>query len=139
MLTARVSLMDKMKFRGEAGSGHTVIMDAAEQFGGENAGARPMELLLIALGACTGMDVISILRKKRQEVTSYEIVVNGERADEDPRVFTTINVEHIVRGKGMDASAVGRAVGLSTDKYCPVIATLARVAEIQTSFRVEEG
>jgi len=139
MLKATVSLIDKMQFRGESGSGHTVTMDAAEQFGGENAGSRPMELVLIALGACTGMDVIGVLRKKRQEVTGYEIAVSGERADEEPRVFTTINVEHIVRGRGIDPSAVQRAVDLSTDKYCSIIATLAGVADIKTSFRVEEG
>ena len=139
MLKATVSLIDKMQFRGESGSGHTVIMDAADQFGGENAGARPMELVLAALGACTGMDVIGVLRKKRQEVTGYEIAVSGEWADEEPRVFTTISVEHIVRGRGINPSAVQRAVELSTNKYCSIIAMLAGVAEIKTSVRVEEG
>ncbi|MDO8587020.1 MAG: OsmC family protein [Armatimonadota bacterium] len=138
MPEAKVTLVKGMTFRGESGSGHTVMMDSAKEFGGMNAGVRPMEMLLLALGGCTAMDVITILRKKRQDVTGYEVRVSGERASEHPRVFTDITVEHIVRGKGVDPAAVERAVELSTSKYCSVIGMLGKVADIRTSFRVVE-
>ena len=127
----------KMQFRGENEAGLTVTMDASPDFGGENAGLRPMELLITSLGGCSAMDVVEILRKKRQEVTGYEINISGERAKENPRVFTNIDVEHVVRGKNIDPGAVERAVELSTDKYCSVMAMLKQSADIKVSFRVE--
>ena len=138
MPEAKVTLVKGMMFRGESGSGHTVIIDSAREFGGTNAGIRPMEMLLLALGGCTAMDVITILRKKRQEVTAYEVRVSGERAAEHPRVFTEIRVEHIVSGRGVSPDAVERAVELSTTKYCSVIGMLGKVADIRTAFRVIE-
>jgi putative redox protein len=138
MLEARVTLIGGMKFQGESASGHSLTMDAAKEFGGESAGIRPMEMLLVALGGCTGMDVISILRKKRQDVTGYDILLRGERAEEHPRVFTSIDIEHVVRGRGIDPVAVERAIELSTDKYCSVIGMLKGVADIRTTHRVIE-
>ena len=126
-----------MRFRAESGSGHSIVMDASPESGGRNAGVRPMEAMLSAVGGCTGMDVISILRKKRQNVTGYEVRVSGERSEEHPRVFTRIDVEHVVRGVGVDPAAVKRAVELSTDKYCSAIGMMKAVAKIDVSFRVE--
>ncbi len=97
-----------------------------------------MELLLIALGSCTGIDVISILKKKRQRVTDYRIEVSGERRDDYPRSYTRLNVKHIVRGHGLPEAAVARAIELSDQKYCSVAATLRGSAEIVTSYEIVE-
>jgi putative redox protein len=137
VVNVKVVHTKKMQFRGENESGVAITMDASREFGGENAGTRPMEMLLMSLGGCTGMDVVEILRKKRQEVTGYEINVSGERREDHPRVFTNIRVEHVVRGKNIDGGAVQRAVELSTDKYCSVMGMLKDTAKIDVSFRVE--
>ena len=97
-----------------------------------------MELLLIALGSCTGIDVISILKKKRQRVTDYRIEVSGERRDDYPRSYTRLNVKHIVRGHDLSEAAVARAIELSDQKYCSVAATLRGSAEIVTSYEIVE-
>jgi len=117
-MTATVRLETEMRFDAEAGSGHHVILDAAEHGGGQNAGFRPMELLLVGLGGCTGMDVISILRKKRQQVTGYAVHVSGIRAEENPMVFVEITVLHIVTGHHIQPEAVARAIQLSEERYC---------------------
>jgi putative redox protein len=100
--------------------------------------ATPMELLLIALGSCTGVDVISILKKKRQQVTSYSIEVSGDRREEFPRSYTRMHVKHIVRGRGVSAQAVASAIELSDTKYCSVAATLRGSAEIISSYEIVE-
>ena len=125
-----------MAFQATTGSGHTLVLDAAPAVGGAERGSRPMELLLVGLGGCTGMDVISILRKMRQEVTGYTIRVTGDRASEHPKVFTTISIEHVVRGRGLSLEAVRRAVELSATRYCSAAAMLGRVAHIQETYRV---
>ncbi|GAB4515882.1 MAG: OsmC family protein [Anaerolineae bacterium] len=126
-----------MKFEGTASSGHTLVMDSSTEHGGENAGFRPMELLLVGLAGCTAMDVISILRKKRQNVTGLEVHVRGEQAEDHPHVYTRIHVEYVVRGKDISPDAVQRAITLSDEKYCSVAGTLRGVAEITNSFRIE--
>src|ERR1700759_3464750 len=108
-------------------SGHAQVLEANGQ---RSAAASPLELLLIALGGCTAMDVGSILRKKRQKVTRYRVEVRGERREEHPRSFQRIEVRHIVGGHSIEPEAVRRAVELSTDKYCSVAATLRPTAEI---------
>lgn len=110
-----------MRFVGGTGSGHVVAFDDEE--GG--TAPRPTEVLLSALAACTAMDVMSILRKKRQPVEGYRVRVDGEQSDGHPRVFTDINVVHEVRGGGVDPAAVARAVELSASRYCAISATLA--------------
>ncbi|HCJ34755.1 MAG TPA: osmotically inducible protein OsmC, partial [Ktedonobacter sp.] len=104
-MTVQSKLATGMRFEVEAGSGHHVTLDAAEHGGGHNEGFRPMELLLVGLAGCTGMDVISILRKKRQDVTAYEVHITGVRAEEHPMVFVEITVEHIVTGHRIMAEA----------------------------------
>jgi putative redox protein len=138
-MTATVRLETGMCFDAEAGSGHHVTLDAAEHGGGQNAGFRPMELLLVGLGGCTGMDVISILRKKRQQVTSYAVHVSGIRAEENPMVFVEITVVHIVTGHHIQPEAVARAIQLSEGRYCGAGAMLGKVAHLTHTFRIVEA
>src|SRR5579864_7916542 len=128
IMVAQATLETGMRFIASADSGHSVILDAAEHAGGQNAGFQPMEMLLVGLAGCTGMDVISILRKKRQDVTGYAVHVRGERAETDPKVFTHITVEHVVTGHDISPVAVARAIELSETKYCGAGATLGKIA-----------
>lgn len=137
MVTVKIKHIEEMQFRGENEAGISVTMDASPEFGGGNAGMKPMEMLLVSLGGCTAMDVVEILKKKRQEVTDYEVNVSGERRDEHPRIFTSISIQHVVRGKNIDPGAVQRAVELSTDKYCSVIGMLRKSVKIDVSFKAE--
>ncbi len=116
-------------------SGHAQVLDIR---GERSAASGPLELLLIALGGCTGADVISVLRKKREQVTSYRVEVRGERREEHSRSYRRFEVRHIVRGKGISEKAVAQAVQLSTDKYCGVAATVRPTAEIVTSYEIQE-
>ncbi|MBI5191509.1 MAG: OsmC family protein [Nitrospirae bacterium] len=136
---ATVKLVDGMQFVGESGTGHAFVMDAAPGVGGKNSGCRPMELLLIGLGGCTGMDVVSILRKKKLDVKDVTMNVKGKWVEGDnyPKYFEGIEVEYVVRGKGITDDAVRRAIELSESKYCSVAANLRGVSKITTSFRVE--
>lgn len=138
-MTAQATLMEDMRFEAEAGSGHSVTLDAAEHGGGHNQGFRPMELLLVGLAGCTGMDVISILRKKRQQVTAYEVHVTGVRAEDHPMVFVEITVEHIITGQHLQASAVERAIALSEGRYCGAGAMLGKVAHLTHTYRLVEA
>lgn len=139
VMTAKAHLVGDMEFAAEAGSGHTITLDAAEHGGGHDRGFRPMEMLLVGLAGCTAMDVISILRKKRQHVTSYDVQVHGERAEDHPMVYKDITVEHIVTGHGVDPSAVARAIELSETKYCGAGATLSKTARLTHTFRIVEA
>ena len=123
-------------FVGHTPSGHAQVIETDSA---RNSAATPMELLLIALGACTGDDVISILKTKRQQVTEYRIEVNGERRDDFPRSYTRFEVKHIVTGHEIRAQAVARAIVLSDQKYCSVAATLRGAAEIMTSYEIIEA
>jgi len=116
-------------------SGHAQVIDIR---GERSAAAGPTELLFLALGGCTGADVISVLKKKRQQVTSYRIEIRGERREEHPRSFRKMEVKHIIRGRGVSEKAVAQAVELSTNKYCGVAATLRPTAEIVSSFEIIE-
>jgi putative redox protein len=135
-LSASVDLLDGMAFRATTGTGHEVVMDAAPEVGGSDDGPRPMEMLLVGLGGCTGMDVISILRKMHQNVSGYQIRLSGERATDHPKIFTSISVEHVVRGRDLSADAVKRAVELSATRYCSAAAMLNRAARIEETYRV---
>ena len=128
-----------MRFDAEAGSGHHVTLDAAEHGGGHNEGFRPMELLLVGLAGCTAMDVISILRKKRLQVTGYVVHVTGVRAEDHPMVFVEITVEHIVTGHQIQPEAVARAIQLSEERYCGAGAMLGKVAHLTHTFRIVEA
>lgn len=122
-------------FVGITPSGHAQTIETDSE---RHAAATPMELMLIALGSCTGVDVISILKKKRQHITDYRIEVSGERREEFPRSYTRLFVKHIVHGHGVSEQAVARAIELSDQKYCSVAATLRGSAEIVTSYEIIE-
>jgi putative redox protein len=138
MPRAKITYTDGMQFVGEAGSGHAIVMDTDPEFGGSNTGLRPMELLLVGVGGCSGMDIVSVLKKKKQKLTGLEVNVDGKKAEDYPQKYTDINIEFIVRGKGLSEEAVKKAVDLSMEKYCSVKATLEGSAKISFSYRIVE-
>ncbi len=138
MSRAKVKFVDGLRFVGEAASGHSVVMDGDPEVGGNDTAIRPSELLLVGLGGCTGMDVISILRKKRQPVTGLELSIKGEKADTHPKRYTDVEVEFTVTGKGVDEEAVKKAVELSMQRYCSVKATLEGTTKVGWSYKVVE-
>lgn len=135
-MKARVKWLDHMSFVGESGSGHSIVMDGAPEAGGRNLGVRPMEMLLLGLGGCSSFDVMLILQKSRQQVTSCEAEIQAERAEQDPKVFTRIHLHFIVKGKNLSPAKVERAIQLSADKYCSASIMLGKSAEITHDFEV---
>ena len=133
---AVVQLADSDLFVGVSPSGHSVTIDTDRT---RNSAPSPMELLLLALGSCTGVDVVSILAKKRQSVTAYRVEVRGERREDHPRSYKRLDVHHIVTGRNVSEQAVAQAIELSEQKYCSVAATLRPTAEIVSSFEIIEG
>jgi putative redox protein len=125
-----------MAFLATTPNHHSIVIDTGPESGGANSGPEPLSLMLLSLGACTGMDVISILRKKRQVVTAYTINVYANQATEHPRIYTDILVEHIVEGPDVSPDAVARSLELSVTKYCPANALLSRATNVQHVFRV---
>lgn len=138
-MDSTVTLDQGMAFHGTANSGFTLKMDASPSVGGSGDGFRPMELLLVGLGGCTAMDVLSILRKKRQEVNGFEVQLHADRAEDHPHVFTDISVKFIVRGHDIDPKAVERAIELSTTKYCSAHAMFAKTATITSEYEIIEA
>lgn len=123
-------------FIGTTPSGHAQAIDVK---GDRKSAPTPMEMLLVSVAACTGADVISILEKKRQDVSDYKIEISGDRRDEHPRAFTKFHVHHIVYGRDVSEQAVAQAIELSDTKYCSVAATVRPTAEITTSFEIFES
>lgn len=117
-MKATIKWVEDAMFLGESGSGHSVMMDGPPEIGGRNAGIRPMEMLLIGVGACSSVDVVSILKKARQNITGCEAKVEAQRVDAIPAVFEKIHMHFIVKGKELDDAKVKRAVELSAEKYC---------------------
>ncbi|MFV1872839.1 MAG: OsmC family protein [Oleiphilus sp.] len=131
---------DDAKFIGTSGSGHTLVMDGPPDHGGQNQGPRPMEMLLLGLGGCTSFDVMSILKKSRQDVTDCRAEITAERADEVPSVFTHIKIHFIVTGNKLKQNLVERAVTLSAEKYCSASIMLEKAGvEIEHSFEVQSA
>ncbi|MFZ5552433.1 MAG: OsmC family protein [Bacteroidota bacterium] len=123
-------------FVAESDNGNSVSMDASPAIGGENKGVRPMEMLLMAIGGCSGIDVVSILKKQKQEIKNFSIEVDGEReAGKEPSLYKHIEVVFLLEGD-MDPSKAKRAVELSMDKYCSVAKTLEKTAEINYSVKL---
>ncbi len=134
--TSTVTLDGDLRFVGRVDSGHSIVLDS----GTGDTGARPAELIPLALAGCTAMDVISILRKKRQDVRRYEVEASGVQQDEHPNAFTRIDVVHHVEGPDIDPDAVRRAIELSASKYCSVGATLATgITEIHHAYVIHDG
>ncbi len=130
-MDAKVIWKNRLSFTGTAGSGFILPLGTSTQVGGDNDGFNPMELLAIGLAGCTAMDVISILKKKKQDVSSFEVHVHADFASEHPQVFTRIMIEYIVCGVRVERIAVERAVTLSAEKYCPAQAMFAKLMPIE--------
>jgi len=130
----RVKWINGLRFVATDSMGHSIVMDASRQGGGESSGFSPLQLLLAALGGCTGIDIFDVMRKQRQKVEDLEIVVSGERVKEPPRVYSNIHVEYRVKGKDIKEKAVQRAIRLSEDKYCSVGAMLKAKARVTSSY-----
>lgn len=137
-MKARVKWVENAMFLGESGSGHSVVMDGPPESGGKNLGVRPMEMLLIGMGGCASFDVVHILRKGRHDVRNCEALLEAERADADPKVFTKIHLHFVVTGKGLNEAAVDRAIRLSAEKYCSASIMLGKTAEITHDYEIAE-
>ena len=137
-MNAKVTWSGRLTFTGTASSGFTIPLGADPSVGGDNDGFRPLELFAIGLAGCTAMDVISILLKKRQDVTDFEVYVQTEQATDYPRVFTDVQIEYIVTGHNIDEKAIKRAIELSETKYCPAQGMLAKVVPITSTYQIRE-
>lgn len=137
-MDAQVTWKGRMTFAATADSGFTVQLGTDPAVGGDNDGFRPMEMILIGLGGCTAMDVISILSKKRQEVTAFDVQVHAGRAQEHPKVFTAATIEYFFTGRNLDEAAVVRAIELSALRYCPAQAMLNKVMPIELKYHIFE-
>ena len=133
-----VNWVDGMLMVGKSHSGHSITMDGPPEIGGENLGVRPMEMLLLGVAGCTMIDVVTTLKKMRQELTHCETKVNAERADEHPKVFTNIHIEFIVKGHDLDPKKVEKAITLSAEKYCSASIMLGKTASITHDFEIVE-
>jgi len=138
-MNAKVDWKGRMSFTGSSDSGYEVPLGASPKVGGDEDGFRPMELMAISLAGCTAMDVISILKKKRQEVSDFQVKVETERADEHPKVFTSAVIEYHVAGKVIAENAVTRAMELSADAYCPAQAMIGKIIPITLKYFIYEG
>lgn len=137
-MKARIKWVQEAMFIGESDSGHAVVMDGPADGGGRNLGIRPMEMVLIGMGGCTAYDVVHILKKSRQEIADCSVEIEAQRADSVPQVFTHIHIHFIVRGVGLTATAVKRAVDLSAEKYCSASIMLGKTATITHDFEISQ-
>lgn len=137
-MKARVKWVENALFLGESGSGHAVVMDGPPESGGNNLGVRPMEMLLIGMGGCASFDVVHILRKGRHDVRHCEAMLEAERADSEPKVFTRIHLHFVVTGKGLTEAVVDRAIKLSAEKYCSASIMLGKTAVVTHDFELIE-
>ena len=138
-MKASVKWIDGLTMIGESPSGHGVVMDGPEDFGGRNLGTRPMEMILLGLGGCTLVDVRVMLEKARQQVTDIDVQIDAERSTEIPKVFTRIKVHFVVTGKDLDQRHVERAVRLSSEKYCSVSRMLDNSVELSHGFEIRQA
>jgi len=134
MSQVKVKWVEGKQFVGTDSTSHSLVMSSSE----EGIGLKPSDLLLLGLGGCTGVDVISILEKQRQKVTVLEITITGEQDPEPPWTFRRIEIEYLLRGKELKEEAVRRAIQLSEEKYCSIGATISSVAKIASSFQIME-
>ena len=136
-MQVKIKWIDGVSFVGESETGHAVVLDGAPENGGRNIGMRPMEMLLIGMGACTSFDVVTILKKARQPIVDCVAEINADRADEIPKVFTKIHVHFVITGNNLNETQVERAVKLSAEKYCSASIMLAKSVEITHGYEVK--
>lgn len=137
-MKAKVKWVEGMLMVGESPSGHGVVMDGPPELGGQDLGVRPMEMLLLGMGGCTEIDVMMILNKARQKVTSCEVILEAERADSVPKVFTHIHAHFIIKGHDLSEKHVKRAIDLSAEKYCSASIMLGKAATITHHYEIIE-
>jgi len=135
----RIKWVEGVSFLAQTESNHAILMDGAPEGGGRNLGPRPMETLLAGTGGCTAYDVVTILRKARQDITDCVVEVDAERAPQDPKVFTEIHLHFVVTGRNVDARHVERAIQLSAEKYCSASIMLAKTARITHDFEIRDA
>ncbi|MHB1130873.1 MAG: OsmC family protein [Chloroflexota bacterium] len=138
-MTGTVRLDGEARWQARSGTGHTLIIDGPAEHGGENAGFRAMELMLLSLGGCLGGAMLHILKRMRQPVTGYEIGLEGSRDEEPPTVYRQITLRHTISGRGLDEAAVKRALALVEDKYCAAHSTLACTAKLVHEIHIVEA
>ena len=138
-MNANVTWKEGLSFSGRADSGFSVSLGTDPQLGGANDGFRPLELMAVSLAGCTAMDVISILRKKQQDVRAFDVNVHADQAQEFPKVFTRTLITYIVTGHGVDETALRRSIELSATKYCPAQAMLGKVVPMELCYEIYEG
>ena len=137
-MNANVTWRQGLSFTGNADSGFEIPLGAAPEVGGENDGFHPLELMAVSLAGCTAMDVISILTKKKQDVTAFEVNVHADQAGEFPKVFTHAVITYLVTGHAVDEAAVLRAIELTATKYCPAQAMLGKVVPMDLVYEIYE-
>ncbi len=133
-----VKWVDGMTMIGESASGHTIVMDGPKTLGGKNLGVRPMEMLLLGMGGCTTVDVVSTLKKMREEVHDCRVEISAERSEEHPKVFTNIHLHFIIEGSNLNDKKIEKAISLSADKYCSASIMLGKTATITHDFEIYE-
>ncbi len=138
-MKARVKWIENAAFVGESESGHAFVIDGAQDGGGRNLGPRPMEVVLLGTGACSAYDVVTILRKARQQIRDCHVEIDAERASTDPKIFTRIHMHFVITGQDVNPEHVKRAVALSAEKYCSASIMLGKSAEMTHDFEITDG
>ncbi|MEJ2610426.1 MAG: OsmC family protein [Candidatus Thiodiazotropha sp.] len=137
-MKARVVWVEAATMLGEAGSGHAIVMDGPPEHGGQNLGIRPMEMLLLGMGGCTEFDVLSILKKSRQQVSRCVVELEAQRSEQNPKVFTAIHAHFIISGRDLSEKHVARAISLSAEKYCSASIMLGASAKITHDYEIHD-
>ncbi|WP_428087649.1 OsmC family protein [Candidatus Thioglobus sp.] len=137
-MNTSVRWIEGMMMVGESASGHALVMDGPEDLGGKNLGVRPMEMLLLGMGGCTTVDVVSTLKKMREIVKDCRVEITAQRADEHPKVFTSIHLHFIIKGENLNEKKIAKAVSLSADKYCSASIMLGKTAVVTHDFEIHE-
>jgi len=135
-MKTKVKLIDGVAFEGVSGSGHSITMDGALEGGGKNRGPRPMEMLLMGLGGCSAYDVVTILRKSRQKISDLTLDIDAKRAENDPKIFISINLKFTIMGENVSEKLVKRAIDLSAEKYCSASIMLGKSATITHEYKI---
>lgn len=138
MMKINMKWTGNYKFEGKSAFGHKIVTDASKTVGGEEAGYKPTELLLYGIAGCTGVDVVRLMKKQRQEMTSLEIEVTAEHNEDYPKPFHTFNIKYTARGKNLEEKRLKKAISMSEEKYCMVSLTMEHEAKVHTSYEIIE-